>query len=128
MKKVLSTALLVAATLAAGVAHADDIPGKAVKKSSVQYTCQQGKKVKVTYGFNKQNLPVYASAYVNGKTRRMPINLNRSDDVETIFGDENNFSLSTDYMTRKNHRQKAVMITSPSQEIVYKSCMPRKKR
>lgn len=121
--KILSTALLVAATLVAGVAHAD--AGQAVKKSSVSYSCQQGKKVRVTYGFNKQNLPVYASAYVNGKTRYMPINLNRSDSVDTVFGDEDNFKLSTDYMTRSNHRSKSIMITSPGQEVVLKSCRPR---
>lgn len=122
--KILSTALLVAATLVAGVAHAD--AGEAVRKSSVSYSCQQGKKVKVTYGFNKQNLPVYASAHVNGKRRYMPINLNRSDSVDTIFGDENNFKLSTDYMTRSNHRAKSIMITSPGQEIVFKGCRPRR--
>ncbi|MFS6938826.1 adhesin [Neisseria animaloris] len=123
--KILSTALLVAATLVAGVAHAD--AGPAVRKSSVNYTCQQGKRVKVTYGFNKQNLPVYASAYVHGKTRYMPINLNSSDNVDTIFGDEDNFKLSTDYMTRANHRSKSIMITSPGQEIVFKSCNPRRR-
>ncbi|MDO5070739.1 MAG: adhesin [Neisseria zoodegmatis] len=122
--KILSTALLVAATLVAGVAHAD--AGQAVKKSSVSYSCQQGKKVKVTYGFNKQNLPVYASAYVNGKRRYMPVNLNRSDNVDTIFGDEDNFKLSTDYMTRSNHRAKSIMITSPGQEILFKGCKPRR--
>lgn len=126
MKKTLSTALLAAATLIAGVAHAGDLPGKAVSKSSVQYTCQQGKKVKVTYGFNKQKLPVYASAYINGKTRYMPVNLNRTDNVETVFGDENNFSLSTDQLDRSNVRQKSVMIMSPSSEILYKSCTPRR--
>ncbi|EGV36820.1 ACP-like domain-containing protein [Neisseria weaveri] len=125
MKKILSTLVVVAAaTLTAGVAHAD--AGQAVRKSSVNYSCQQGKKVKVTYGFNKQNLPVYASAYVNGKTRYMPVNLNRSDNVETIFGDEDNFKLSTDYMNRANHRSKAIMITSPGQEIVFKGCKPRR--
>lgn len=123
--KILSTALLVAATLVTGVAHAD--AGQAVRKSSVSYTCQQGKKVKVTYGFNKQNLPVYASAYMNGKTRYMPINLNASDNVDTVFGDENNFKLSTGYLDRSNHRRNSIMITSPGQDILFKSCKPRRR-
>lgn len=121
--KILASAVLLTA-LFAGVAHAD--AGEAVKKSTVHYSCQQGKKVKVTYGFNKEKLPVYASAYINGKTRYMPINLNRSDDVDTVFGDENNFSLSTEAMTQANHREKAMMISSPGQDIVFKSCMPKR--
>lgn len=120
---ILPAAVLLAG-LFAGVAHAD--ASEAVKKSAVNYTCQQGKKLKVTYGFNKEKLPVYASAYLNGKTRYMPINLNRSDNVDTIFGDEDNFSLSTEAMTQANHREKAVMITSPGQEILFKSCMPKR--
>ncbi|EGZ50301.1 MULTISPECIES: ACP-like domain-containing protein [Neisseria] len=120
MKK-LSAALLACSLLASGLAHAENA---AVSKSVVHYSCQQGKKLKVTYGFNKQKLPVYASAYMNGKTRYMPINLNVSDNVDTVFGDENNFKLSTSYMDRKNHRKNAVMVTSPGQEIIFKSCRP----
>ncbi|WP_274571957.1 adhesin [Neisseria leonii] len=125
MKKVLSAALFTVASLAAGMAQANNISDTAVSRTAVKYTCQQGKKITVTYGFNKQKLPVYAEAHVNGKTRHMPINLHRSDNVDTIFGDENNFSLSTDGMTRSNVRKKAVMITSPASEILYKSCKPR---
>ena len=123
--KALSTALLVAATLVAGVAHAD--AGPAVSKSTVSYTCQQGKKVKITYGFNKQQLPVYASAYMHGKRRYMPINLGTSDNMETTFGDENSFKLSTDYMDRANHRRKSMMITALDQEILFKDCKPRRR-
>lgn len=125
MKKLFTALLAAAATLAAGTAYAD--AGPAVSKSSVSYTCQQGKKVKVTYGFNKQNLPVYASARMHGKARYMPINLGVSDDVDTVFGDDDNFKLTTDYMTRANHRKKAVMITSPGQEVIFKGCKPRRR-
>lgn len=120
MKKLISAVLLAAAALASGTALAD--AGPAVKKSSVKYTCQQGKKLKVTYGFNKQGLPVYASAYLHGKRRYMPINLAASDNVDTVFGDENNFKLDTDYMDQANHRRRNVMVTSPGQEIIFKSC------
>lgn len=125
MKK-LSAALLACSLLASGLVHAENPAGKAVKKSVVTYSCQQGKKLKVTYGFNKQNLPVYASAYMHGKTRYMPINLNVSDNVDTVFGDENNFKLSTNYLNRANHRKNSVMVTSPGQEIIFKGCNPKR--
>ncbi|MBF0804038.1 MULTISPECIES: adhesin [Neisseria] len=127
MKNLWTTLLLLPAAALSGAAYAEEMPGPVVKKTVVQYVCQQGKKVKVTYGFNKQKLPVYASAHINGKTRRMPINLYRSDDVTTTFGDEKSFSLGAEHMTLNNHRRQSVMITSPSQEIVYKGCMPRKR-
>lgn len=63
---------------------------------------------------------------MHGKTRYMPINLNVSDNVDTVFGDENNFKLNTSYMSRKNHRKNSVMITSPGQEIVFKGCNPKR--
>lgn len=124
MKK-LTAALFLAATVVAGAAHAHGAHETVVRKSTVSYQCEQGKKLKVNYGFNKQNLPVYASAYLNGKTRYMPLNLERSDNVDTVFGDENNFKLSTDYMDRANHRKKSVMVTAPGQSILFKNCSPR---
>lgn len=124
MKK-LSAVLLSCALLASGAASAENIIDTAVSKSTVNYACQQGKKLRVTYGFNAENLPVYAAAHLNGKMRYMPKNLYVSDNVSTVFGDEDNFKLSSGYMDRKNHRRQAVMITSPGQEILFKSCMPR---
>lgn len=121
-----TAALFLAAAVVAGAAQAHSAHDTVVRKSTVSYQCEQGKKLKVNYGFNKQNLPVYASAYMNGKTRYMPLNLERSDNVDTVFGDEDNFKLSTDYMDRANHRKKTVMITSPGQSILFKNCTPRR--
>ena len=94
----------------------------AVKTKTVNYTCQSGKKVSVKYGFNKQNLPTYAQASLNGKTRFMPVNLNRSDNVSSNFGDENNFSLSAGVITYKNVGKSNIMIQSPASEILFKNC------
>lgn len=111
--------LLTAATAQAAI----DNP--TVSRKAVSYSCQSGKKVKVTYGFNRQGLPTYAQAFANGKTRYMPINLSRSDNVDTVFGDENSFSLAASYMDRKNYHRRSVMITAPDGEIVFKNCSPR---
>lgn len=120
----LFSALLAAAssTFAAGAAAHKKTTAHTSK--SVSYTCQSGKTLKVTYGFNRQGIPTHASAFMGGKTRYMPINLNRSDNVDTIFGDENNYSLSTSYMDRANYARQPVMVTDPAQEIVYKDCSP----
>lgn len=99
----------------------------AVKTASVKYSCQQNRKLTVKYGFNKQGLPTYAQAKLNGKTRFMPINLNTSDASGTNFGDENNFSLYADPMEWKNHRKVGMSIQSPASEILYKMCKPRKR-
>lgn len=103
---------------------AREMDAATVVRKAVNYDCGNGKRLKVTYGFNKQGLPTYAQAYLNGKTRFMPINLNYSDMVGTTFGDENNFSLSTEGITNKKYR-KAIQVQSPSSEIIYKSCSPR---
>lgn len=97
-----------------------------VSKKVVSYQCSAKKKVKVTYGFNKQGLPTYAQASLNGKTRFMPINLNRSDNVDLMFGDENNFSLATSAFDSKTYRSKPILIMSPSSEILFKNCSPKR--
>lgn len=99
----------------------------AVKSGSVKYRCQQGRNLTVKYGFNKKGQPTYAQAKLNGKTRFMPINYHTSDATSTNFGDENNFSLSADPMNWKNFRKAGISIQSPSNEILYKLCEPRKK-
>lgn len=90
---------------------------------SVNYQCQSHKQLSVTYGFDKQNQPTYAQAFLNGKTRFMPLNVKHSDQVSTVFGDENNFRLSTAQMTAENY-QLPMLITDPAQEIIFKNCDP----
>ena len=94
----------------------------AVKHRQVNYTCQKNKKVSVTYGFNKQNLPTFAEANLNGKKRFLPINLGRSDMVDTVFGDEENFSIMTGALRLNNYHKSSANIQDASSEIIYKGC------
>ena len=94
----------------------------AVKHRHVNYTCQNNKKVSVTYGFNKQNLPTFAEANLNGKKRFLPINLGRSDMVDTVFGDEENFSVMTGALRLNNYHKSSANIQDASSEIIYKGC------
>ena len=94
----------------------------AVKHRQVNYTCQNNKKVSVTYGFNKQNLPTFAEANLNGKKRFLPINLGRSDMVDTVFGDEENFSIMTGALRLNNYHKSSANIQDASSEILYKGC------
>ena len=94
----------------------------AVKIRQVNYSCQSNKKVSVTYGFNKQNLPTFAEANLNGKKRFLPINLGRSDDVDTVFGDEENFSIMTGALRLNNYHKSSANIQDASSEIIYKGC------
>ena len=121
-----ATAFLTATmTLTTCATYANEA-GPTTKTAKVAYSCQQGKKITVKYGFNKQNLPTYASAKIGNKTRTMPINLSRSNDVDTIFGRENSYSLSTSYTDFKNVRKNPMLITAPDNEIVFKDCFPAK--
>lgn len=94
-------------------------------QKTVSYVCQQGKKVKVTYGFNKQGLTTYASAVINGKRVQMPVNLDKSDNVETFYGKEGGYVLGTGVMDGKSYRKQPIMITAPDNQIVFKDCSPR---
>ncbi|MBB3107191.1 hypothetical protein FHS24_001708 [Psychrobacter luti] len=133
MKKlttVLSSSAILAATLASGsaLAYSEQVMDAAtshdtaVKVRQVNYSCQNNNKVSVTYGFNKQNLPTYASANLNGKDRFLPINLGRSDDVDTVFGDEDNYSIMSSALSLGNYHKSSVNIQDASSKIVYKGC------
>ena len=133
MKKLtaaLSSAGILMAMLGSGsaMAYSDKVmePSEsydsAVKHRQVNYTCQNNKKVSVTYGFNKQNLPTFAEANLNGKKRFLPINLGRSDMVDTVFGDEENFSIMTGALRLNNYHKSSANIQDASSEIIYKGC------
>ena len=133
MKKLtaaLSSAGILMAMLGSGsaMAYSDKVmePSEsydsAVKHRQVNYTCQNNKKVSVTYGFNKQNLPTFAEANLNGKKRFLPINLGRSDMVDTVFGDEENFSIMTGALRLNNYHKSPANIQDASSEIIYKGC------
>lgn len=118
-------------TALTGVAHAQQTmdarqaSDTATKIRQVTYQCQSGKKLNVRYGFNKQQLPTFAQATVNGKTRFMPINLALSDNTGTTFGDENNYSLAAGYMTLNNYNKISIVgINAPDGEFSHKGCKP----
>lgn len=92
---------------------------------TVNYRCQSGKSLKVTYGFNHQGLPTYAAFRDGGRIQSLPIDLNRSDNVDSEFNSVRGYRLVTDSLNSKNYRQKPIMITAPNQQIVYKGCNPR---
>lgn len=119
--KLWSAILVSSLVLVAGVAQAK---GGTVKAGSVKYVCQSGKKVSVSYGFNKQGLPTYASAKIGGRARMMPINLALSSTAGTTFGGENRYMLGTDAMDSKNYRSLPMMITAPNNQIQFKECHP----
>ncbi len=117
MKKIIAYSLF-AFCLSTPVAHAI--------QASVQYDCQSGKSVKVTYQFNKQGLPTSAQAVINGRTQYMPINLSRSDSVSSVFGKDNQYVLSSGYLDSKNYKKSGILLTSPSNKILFKNCSVRK--
>lgn len=96
-----------------------------VSKKKVSYQCQSNKSVTVTYGFNDKGLPTYAMALLEGKQRFMPLNFQRSDHVDTTFGDDNSHRLGTDHMDIKNYHQKSILITNQGNEIIFKNCNPK---
>lgn len=117
-----------------GTAHANATDAAAshastVKTREVTYTCQSKATAKVVYGFNKQGLPTYAQATLGGKQRFMPINLDRSDDTSTFFGDDDSWKLGAGYMTLNNYHKVPVSnIQNPAHEITHKSCSVTKVR
>ncbi len=96
-----------------------------VSKGQVSYQCQSKKSVTVTYGFDKKGKPTYAMALLEGKKRFMPLNFQRSDHVDTTFGDDNSHRLGTDYMDSSNYQQKSILITNPGNQIIFKNCFPK---
>lgn len=126
----LSSAGIMLAALSSGsaLAYSDQVmePSEsydtAVKHRQVNYTCQNNKKISVTYGFNKQYLPTFAEANLNGKKRFLPINLARSDNTMTVFGEEDNFSIMTGELRLNNYHKSSANIQNAKSEIVYKGC------
>ena len=123
--KLLTTVILSSALALSGMAAAAGTRNPTVAKKTVSYVCQQGQKVKVTYGFNKQGLTTYASAAIKGKRVQMPINLDKSDNMDTFYGKEGGYVLSTGAMDSKSYRKQPIMITAPDNQIVFKDCSPR---
>ncbi len=92
-----------------------------VSKKQVSYHCQNKKSVKVTYGFDKKGKPTYAMALLEGKQRFMPLNFQRSDNVDTNFGDDNSHRIGTSYMDSNKYKT-PILITNQANQIIFKNC------
>lgn len=66
-------------------------------------------------------MPTYAHAYLSGKTRVAPVNLNLSNSDGTTFGDDNSFSLRTASLTSKPYPT-TNQLQGLVNELIYKSC------
>lgn len=88
----------------------------------VSYQCLANKKVVVTYGFNREKMPTYASSFIGGKDRFMPINLSRSDQVDTVFGGEDNYRLTSEDFSLNTYHRRGINIQTPGNEVLYKNC------
>lgn len=119
------SSMLVLSGLAQAGTHNPDTSNPTVSKRTVRYVCQQGKKVNVTYGFNKQGLTTYASAVLKGRRVVMPIDLNRSDNVDTFYS-KSGYTLGTGVMDKKTYRSQSISITAPNNQIIFKDCSPRR--
>lgn len=121
--KIFSAVALSAGLIASANAAID--ANKITKRGTVNYSCQGGKRVTVNYGFNAAGIPVTATARVDGKNRVMRYDLGRSDRVSAFFKDARGYRLGAGELTSRNFRKSSVMITSPRNQILFKSCMPR---
>ncbi|MDO4644094.1 MAG: adhesin [Cardiobacteriaceae bacterium] len=108
-----------AAILALGVSVTASAAG-----GTVSYQCQSGKSVSVNYAFNSAGIPTSATAKINGTSRTMKYDLDRSDNTDTYFKDSNGYNLSASQMDSQNYRESSIMILSPKDEILYKDCSP----
>ncbi len=97
---------------------------KTVSKKQVSYSCQNKKSVKVTYGFDNKGKPTYAMALLEGKQRFMPLNFQRSDNVDTNFGDDNSHRIGTSYMDSSKYKT-PILITNQANQIIFKNCFPK---
>ncbi|MDK4679545.1 DUF7606 domain-containing protein [Kingella negevensis] len=119
MKKTVFATLAAVATLFASTS------AMAMTPKTVNYTCQGGKNINVTYTFNKQNLPTKATAKLNGATRTMKTNLAQSDLTGTTFGKAGSYMIDTDYVDATTYNQVILgTVTAPNNKIIYKECRP----
>lgn len=93
---------------------------------SVAYACQNGRSLEVNYQFNSVGIPTQAQARLDGANRVMNYDLNRSDNVDTYFKDDDGYTISTSNMTSGNYQKAAINVLSPDSRILYKSCMPKR--
>nr|WP_174505990.1 hypothetical protein [Acinetobacter sp. Marseille-Q1620] len=91
-------------------------------KISVAYSCQQQKKVKVNYTFDSLGNPVNALVNIAGKNHLISFNQKLSDKTRTYFGGEKSYSLAGDNISKSKIEKSSIMITAPTDEILFKLC------
>ncbi len=97
----------------------------AAASGSVAYQCQNNRRLNVQYSFNRQGVPTRAVADIDGRRRALAYDLNRSDNVDTVFTGSG-YTLAAGQMDAQNYRsQSGIMVTAPSNRIAYKDCSPR---
>lgn len=96
------------------------------KRGTVNYSCQNGKKVSVTYTFNKYGVPLNAVAKLNGKTRTMAYDTFHSDKTRTMFKDKAGYNVNAGYLDVHNYgTSSGINIMSPKSVMLFKGCQPR---
>lgn len=118
------TALVLSAGMMASAGAAIDA-NKITKRGTVSYKCQNNRHVTVKYGFNAAGVPVTATAKLEGKTRVLRYDMNRSDNFSTYFKDKRGYRWGGNEMNSRNYRKASFNITSPTNYMLFKSCSAR---
>lgn len=129
MQKTLALVALAAVT-SISFARAPSKPidaNRVTSSKTVNYTCQQGKRLSVTYGFNANGIPVHAKVKIGGATRTLKYDLASSDNVGANFIDARGYSLGSDAFERHSVKRAAInTVMNPKHEIQFKGCFPRR--
>lgn len=120
----LSAGLITAANAAPSPINANKI----TKRGSVNYVCQNAKKVTVNYGFNAAGIPVTATLKVDGVNRVLRYDRKYSNDTSMMMTDKRGYKLGSGYMDSKNFRKvSGINIFDPSSYMLFKGCEPRRR-
>ncbi len=129
MKKLATLALLTTALISnSAFAYTDEVMDpresyeSAVTVKIARYTCLNDRKVVVKYGFNKEHQPTYSYVYLSGKLRFLPINLAKSNNMDTVFGDEQNFRVMSNAFNVYNYQKSSINIQDVNSKILFKNC------
>lgn len=92
---------------------------------AVHYQCQNGQRLSVRYAFNREGLPVSALVNFKKKSFKLPINLDRSDNTDTVFTGRGYTLLPGSAVDSENYRElDGLMLQNAKDQIVAKDCSP----
>ncbi|PJK04216.1 hypothetical protein CO612_05660 [Lysobacteraceae bacterium NML71-0210] len=99
-------------------------PQQSRNGGSVNYRCQNNRRVTVQYRFNAQGVPTQAVANLQGANRTLRYDMNNSTDTETYFIGSG-YRIGAGYMDIHNYTTNSgINIYSPRHEMLYKGCEP----